>query len=306
MSESSKKSRAASVLRSALCVIAFILTVLFGVLSFALASLGATLLNRGFLTDTVSIPEYASELKERIDKSLEKDCSIYGIPYKVVEKEITKERLTAAAVRSASAFFDGNSDDLSSFEYPSEGICEAVKSYGKGDGADTIYKDEKNAPLLAEKLTDRIRDTILSVFDQPLVKKAASKLFQNSTLCRLTPLAPVFAAFAIAFAALTYVLKKGNPGEKLYISASALMTVGTLCFAPAFLVRLADIPSRVALGDSYIRQFFVAVAEGALNRIYTFSLVLFVFTFVILVAASVMFVAFKKKEKEQESKLTLD
>ena len=120
MSESSKKSRAASVLRSALCVIAFILTVLFGVISFALASLGATLLNRGFLTDTVSTPEYALELKERIDKSLEKDCSIYGIPYEVVEKEITKERLTAAAVQSASAFFDGNSDDLSSFEYPNE------------------------------------------------------------------------------------------------------------------------------------------------------------------------------------------
>ena len=101
MSTVKPKNKAVRFIMSVLCVISFILTVFLGTASFVLGILRTNVLNADFYASVVSTPEYSSELKTRIDKSLKEDCGVYGFPYDRVEGEITEEKLTQIAVEYA-------------------------------------------------------------------------------------------------------------------------------------------------------------------------------------------------------------
>ncbi len=289
-----KKNTFLSVVLAIVLTAAFILTVASCVLSFAVGNLRTTLMDYDYYEKVVCTDSYGDELKGRVDKELEADCRIYGIPYDAIRDSIGKDDLTDLAVKHAKAFVNGEPTD--GLVFPTEKLKAATRAYGAGEGKDSIFADEENVGLLAEKITGRIDGTFLTVTEQPLVQKACTAVLTNPTVRRVCDAFPILLAAALISLIIVFASKKGGFPSRMYAASSALFVSASLCFAPSLLLKLGDIQSRVAISDSYVRQFFLAIVNGLTDRLFSVSLVMFAVSAVLLITSSVLIVAAKKRK----------
>ncbi len=294
MSNMEKSSRVPRTIRNAVCVICFILTAVLTVTSFIIGEIKNTVQNDDFFERTVGNGAYASDLKGRIDASLEADCRIYGVPYDVLRGVISEDELSSMAVRHTKALFRGESTE--DVRYPGDDIAKAAEAYGKGEGSESVCASEENVILLTEKITGRIGSTFDSVGKQPLVGRAASALTKNATVGRLCGAFPYILCSVLLALVLTAVTKHGNIPSKLYAASGALFIGTSFCFVPVLLLKLSGLNSEIAIGDSYLRQFFLALTDGLIADLYRTSLIMFSVSAALLVLSAVLKSAGRKKE----------
>lgn len=295
-----KQKSKGSALRKLLSVLIIIIFILSAILSAASAFLRFTVLNDSFYIKTVTSDKYITELRQLIDNALEIDCKVYTYPYDELRSAINNDAIKMCSEQYVknllSALKNGNSE-VEEITFPTESISKSVDEYSKTLGSDSMFASADTRALLTEKIVERIDSIINSMNMQKVTSAASSAMYSNKIFQTVSDMFFLFTAVAVVSAVSGVIFCTGRFHTRLYTMASALWFSSTICFAPVMLIKIYNLPSRIALTVSSLKLFVTSIVSGIISEAFTVSLIIFVISTLLLIFSAVFFVIKKKKLK---------
>lgn len=262
---------------------------------FVCAAASATLFSRGFYVSVLTDDKYITDTQNYIENEIKNVCRIYRFPYDSIKPASSKEIISELSAGYASALFDtliyGKTPDPVS--YPAAEFLKRIASYTAALPDDDMYSSETNQYYLADYFRGKA-DYALNSFAQERISDEIYKLMSREFIASMT--VPEIAAkfimplseFSVLLLALLLIGRRGGFRRRLYGTAGIVWCAAVLIFVPCMLLARYNLPAKLPVAASPLRNFLSAFLSAFIDRLYTVSAISFAAATVLLITAVIV------------------
>lgn len=241
---------------------------------------------------------FVSALHEEVLEHLEAECLFYDLPYDTVKEAMPVQTVQAVALERMEAVYNAlhRGTKLPSLSLDAAPFKAAIDSFFETLSFEERPLDPDASQTIAKELAESTALVMSIGISDKLIKTAHPLFAENSPLRRVANMA-VWTVLAVALlAAASLYPFKSTLRQRAYSTASALFIGSAIVAVPMWLFIGHDLPSKIAIGDSALREYVNAVLCTVLDRIGTVTTIAFIVAAVLLIAAIVWLVTEKNKK----------
>lgn len=231
---------------------------------------------------------YITALQKQAESGIATECGIHGIPYDAKNPATDAAILKSLSAGYASGLFDALFLEAvpPAVSYPQDAFFEKISH-------DAASLPENDRHSLAGIFGERT-DAALNSFNQEnLTGKPADLLSRGFIAGRSLPETAVMlifpsAALSLLLAVLLLKGRKTSFSRRFYGVSGVIWCASALLFIPCMLLRFYNLPERLALADSPLKNFITAFLSSLTDRLSLLSALIFAAATVLLVLSAFM------------------
>ncbi|MHB1151186.1 MAG: hypothetical protein ACYCWE_01885 [Eubacteriales bacterium] len=260
-----------------------------------------TVLNRGFYTSVMTGDSYIANTQAQIESEIKTVCKIYSFPYDAIEPATSTEILKALSAEYASGLFDTlfTGSEPSVVAYPADVFYKRIAVYAVVLLEDNIFASETSQQYLAEFFCEKA-DFALNSFTQKNITEPIYNIMSREFIIKLTlpeimgkltlPLAEV----SLLLSVLLLIGRRNSFKSRLYGTSGVIWCSAALVFIPCLLLLRYNLPERLPIAASPLKNFVSAFLTSFIGFVYNISAYSFAAATMLLVIAAIL-LAIKKK-----------
>jgi len=277
------------------CLIASLLTL------FICGAAKLTILNRSFYRSVMTGEYYITDTQTQIESEIKTECKTYGFPYDAIKPATSTEILKALSAEYASGLYDTLFTGSAPLEvaYPSDVFFKRIAVYTVVLPEDNIFASETTQRYLAEFFSEKA-DFALNSFTQKNITEPLYDIMSSEYIFKLTipeiiskltlPLAEV----SLLLSVLLLIGRRNGFKSHLYGTSGVIWCSAALVFIPCMLLLRYNLPERLPIATSPLKNFVSAFLTSFIGTVYNISAYSFAAATMLLVIAAIL-LAVKKK-----------
>lgn len=280
------------VLAAALCA-----SVVVALRSFSLQ----TVFEREIYTAAAASESFVSSLHAEALEHLESECLFYDLPYDTMSAALPVDTVKAVAAERMAAVYDSlcTGEELPSVTLDPAPFKAAIDSFFETLPVEERPLDPDASQTIAGELAESTA-LVMSIGISDKLLATAHPLFADTSSLRRAASMGVWGLLAvIILAAVSLIPFKSTWRQRAYGTASALFIGSAVVAAPMWLFIRLDLPSKIAIGDSALREYVNRVLYTVLDRGNAVATTAFIATAIVLIASVVWIVTEKKQKTAQ-------
>ena len=271
--------------------------VVFSLLAFSLQAL----FDPEVYTATAETDAFVSALYTEVSEQLESEGLFYDLPYDTLKAAVPRQTVQALAKKQMAAVYHTL---CSGKKLPTLTLDPAPFKVAIDTFFDTLPVEERPLdPDASQTIAGELAEStalVMSIGISDKLIKTAHPLFAESSPLRRFANAGIWLLLAVivlmAFSLLPF---KSTLRQRAYNTASTLFISSALVAVPMWLFVGLDLPSKIAIGDSALREYVNGLLYTVLGRANTVATLIFVVAAILLIAAVVWLVTEKNKKTAQ-------
>ncbi len=278
------------VLAAALCT-----SVVVALLSFSLQ----TVFEREVYTAAAEADTFVSSLHTEVLEHLESECLFYDLPYDTMSAALPAETVKAAVAERMAAVYDSlcTGEALPSVTLDSAPFKAAIDSFFDTLPVEERPLDPDASQTIAGELAESI-GLVMSVGISDKLLATVHPLFaESSPLRQLVDVRVWLLLAVVVLAAVSLIPLKSSVRQRTYSTAGALFIGSALVAVPVWLFAGHDLPSKLAIGDSALREYVNTILNAVIDRMTVITTIAFIVSALLLVV-SVTWLMFEKTKQE--------
>ena len=285
-------SAARFLLAAVLCV-----AVVFSLLAFSLRAV----FDPDVYAATAEADAFVSALDTEVSEHLESEGLFYDLPHDVLKAAVPVQTVQAVAKeRMASAYrtlYSGTT--LPNVTLDPAPFKNTIDSFFETLPAEERPLDPDASQTIAAELAESTA-LVMSIGISDKLLSTAHPLFAETSPLRRVANAGIWLLLAVVvLTAVSLIPFKSTLRQRVYGTAGALFIGSAVVAVPMWLFAALDLPLKIAIGDSALREYVNGVLYTVLGRANTVATIAFVVTAVLLIATVVWLVTEKNKKTAQ-------
>lgn len=241
---------------------------------------------------------FVSALYTEVSEHLESECLFYDLPYDTVIKAMPVQTVQDVSREHITAVYDTlcHGTKLPSVTLDSTPFKRAIDSFFATLPVEERPLDPDASSTIAGELAESTA-LVMSIGISDKLLSSAHPLFAEASPLRRVAAMGIWALLAVVvLAAVSLFPFKSTLRQRAYGTASTLFVGSALVAVPMWMFAGLDLPFKIAIGDSALREYVNGVLYTVLGRANAIATITFVVTALLLIAAVVWLVT-EKKEK---------
>lgn len=268
--------------------------VVFSLLAFSLQAL----FDPEVYTATAETDAFVSALYTEVSEHLESEGLFYDLPYDILKAAVPRQTVQAVAKKQMAAVYRTlcSGTKLPTLTLDPAPFKNAIDSFFGTLPVEERPLDPDASQTIAEELAESTA-LVMSIGISDKLIKTAHPLFAESSPLRRFANAGIWLLLAvIVLMAFSLFPFKSTLRQRAYNTASTLFIGSALVAVPMWLFIGLDLPSKIAIGDSALREYVNGSLYTVLGRANTIATLTFVVAAILLIVAVVWLVTEKNKK----------
>lgn len=278
-------------LLAALLCVAVVVTLL----SFSLHSV----FDRGSYINAAESDAFISALYTDVLEHLESECLFYDLPYDTIKTALPAQTVQAVAAARIEMFYNSlqSGNKLPPVELDPAPFKAAIDSFFETLPIEERPLDPDASQTIATELSQST-SLVMSIGISDKIVSTAHPIFADTSPLRRLANSGAWLWIALLLLAAVSMIPFGSAiCKRFYSTAGALFIGSALVAAPVWLFTGLDFPSKLAIGDSALREFVSAVLYAVIHRTNTVVTAAFIISAALLITSVVWLVTDKKVNK---------
>ncbi len=241
---------------------------------------------------------FVAALHTEVSEHLESECLFYDLPYDTVKEAMPVQTVQAVARERMAAVYDTlcRGTKLPAATLDPAPFKAAIDSFFETLPAEERPLDVDASKTIAGELAESTA-LVMSIGISDKLLASARPLFADvSPLRRVADAGAWILLTVVVLAALSLIPLKSTWRQRAYTTASTLFIGSAVVAVPMWLFVGLDLPSKIAIGDSALREYVNAVLYTVFDRANAIATAAFIVSAVLLIAAVVWLVTNKNKK----------
>ncbi len=244
---------------------------------------------------------FVSALYTEVSEHLESECLFYDLPYDTVIKAMPVQTVQDVSREHITAVYDTlcHGTKLPSVTLDSAPFKRAIDSFFATLPVEERPLDPDASSTIAGELAESTALVMSIGISDKLLSSAHPLFAETSPLRRVTNAGIWLLLAVVVLTAVSLIPFKSTLRQRVYGTAGALFIGSAIVAVPMWLFAGLDLPAKIAIGDSALREYVNGVLYTVLGRANTVATVAFVVTAVLLIAAVVWLITESKEKTAQ-------
>lgn len=252
--------------------------------------------------DAAQSDGFVSTLYTEAQEHLASECLFYDLPYDTMSAALPVETVRTVVLERLTAVYDAlhTGETLPSATMDPAPFKAAIDSFFETLPFEERPLDPDASQTIADELSKSVA-LVMSIGIGDTLVKTVHPLFADTSPLRQFVDTRVWLLLSVAvLAAVSLIPFKSTLRQRAYGTAGALFIGSALMAAPTWLFVVDDLPSKLAIGDSSLKEYINAILYAVIHRTNGIATTAFVISTVLLLA-SVGWLVVRKKETEVAS-----
>ncbi len=257
-------------------------------------------LNRTKYIQAAESPAFLEAVNTAVSETLEAECLFYDLPFETIQTAISEEQIKTTVTSYMVSVYDSlcTGKTLSSVSVDSSLFQAAIDSFFTSLPESERPLDVNASKTIAEDLSKAIAPVLQAGLNDSLVSKGHVVFSATSPLRKIADFSVVFVVLTVVLAVAHWFLGEANRAQRTYSTAGVLLLGCSSVLVPLWLLRWYDLPSRLVLGESSLKQYVNGVLYTTLDNAHTMVLIPFIVCAVLLIVSVIWLIRLSVKEKE--------
>lgn len=242
---------------------------------------------------------FVSALYTEVQEYLESECMFYDLPYDTIKTAFSPETVKAVAMERVTVVYDSllTGEKLPSMAVDPAPFKAAIDSFFETLPFEERPLDSDASQTIAGELAQSTGLVMGLGISDKLVSIAHPFFADTSPLRRLADLGIALLFAIMMLTAVSLIPLRSTLRQRAYTTVGTLFIGSALVAVPMWLFVGHDLPSKLAIGDSALREFVRTALYTVINRANGIATIAFVVSTLLLIASVVWLVIFKKENK---------
>ncbi|MBO5929636.1 MAG: hypothetical protein J6Q42_06435 [Clostridia bacterium] len=235
-------------------------------------------------------PAFTESVHTAVYDQLESECLFYELPFDTMKSAIDKEQINHIAkeqlVSVGNAIVEGKPvQDVTLDMVP---FVKAIDTFFASLPEDERPLDDNAVQTIANDLVKAIEPVLHLGIGNTLLKSAQGIMRKLLPLKKFTSLSVWFLVASLVLAVSVWFLAVGPFSHRLYTVAGLLFLGSSVAAVPMWLFRWYDLPSRLVLGQSALKQYINQVIYSLVDHLTIVTSTVVAVSAVLLITAVVL------------------
>lgn len=242
---------------------------------------------------------FVSSLHTEVLEHLESECLFYDLPYDTMSAALPVQTVQVVVRERMAGVYDAlcTGKTLPSVALDPAPFKAAIDSFFESLPFEERPLDADASQTIATELAQSMGLVMSAGISDKLIQTAHPLFAEASPLRQLANRGFWWLIIMTVLVVISLIPFKSSYGQRAYSTAGALFIGSTLVAVPTWLFVGHDLPSRLAVGDSALKQYVNTVLYTIINRTNVIVSVAFIICLVLLIL-SVMWILKENKENK--------